>query len=272
MDEGAIRRLLHEVRDGTTTPDDAVAALRHLPYADLGFARVDHHRQVRQGMAEAVYGPGKTPDQAARIVAELLARSAAAPVVLTRADAAQIATATELNPGAEVRGTTVVWQAAPPRPERVLLLTAGTADLPVADECAATLVAHGFPPRRLTDVGVAGIHRLLAHADDLVDADAVVVVAGMEGALASVVGGLTGAPVVAVPTSVGYGAGLEGVTALLGMLASCAAGITVVGIDNGYGAACAVVRQLLTPGRSRAATPGSATSIDLDIAATEAAR
>lgn len=258
MDEGAIRRLLQDVRDGTTTPDDAVAELRHLPFADLGFARVDHHRQVRQGMAEAVYGPGKAPDQVAAIVAELLARSDG-PVVLTRADAAQVAAATAANPDAEVCGTTVVWQAAPARRARVVLLTAGTADLPVADECAAVLTAHGFPPLRLTDVGVAGIHRLLGHADDLVDADAVVVVAGMEGALASVVGGLTGAPVVAVPTSVGYGAGLEGVTALLGMLASCAAGITVVGIDNGYGAACAVVRQLLTPGRTKS---GDAALID----------
>ena len=132
--------------------------------------------------------------------------------------------ATDANPGADVCGTTVVWRPAPARPERVVLLTAGTADLPVADECAATLTAHGFAPQRITDVGVAGIHRLLDRADELADADAVVVVAGMEGALASVVGGLTGAPVVAVPTSVGYGAGLEGVTALLGMLASCAAG------------------------------------------------
>jgi NCAIR mutase (PurE)-related protein len=249
VDEAALRRLLDDVRSGRLAPDDAVGALRRLPFADLGFARVDHHRHVRQGMAEAVYGPGKTPDQAARIVAELLARSSEAPVVLTRADAAMVAAAVEANPGAEVVGTTVVWRPAPARRERVWLVTAGTADLPVADECAATLTAHGLAPQRLTDVGVAGIHRLLPHVDDLAEADAVVVVAGMEGALASVVGGLTGSPVVAVPTSVGYGAGLEGVTALLGMLASCAAGITVVGIDNGYGAACAVARLFLTPDR-----------------------
>ena len=202
-------------------------------------------------MAEAIYGPGKTPDQVARIAAELLARSDEAAVVLTRADAAQISAAIEANPGADVRGSTVVWRAAPTRPERVVLLTAGTADLPVADECAATLTAHGLRPVRVTDVGVAGIHRLLARADELTGADAVIVVAGMEGALASVVGGLTGAPVVAVPTSVGYGAGLEGVTALLGMLASCAAGITVVGIDNGYGAACAVARMFVSPTATR---------------------
>ena len=223
--------------------------LRRLPYADLGFARVDHHRHVRQGMAEAVYGPGKTPHQAAAIVSELLARSTDAAVVLTRADQDQIGAATAANPGATVTGTTVTWRPAPPRPEQVVVITAGTADLPVADECAAMLEAHGLIPCRITDVGVAGIHRLLEHAEALAEADAVVVVAGMEGALASVVGGLTGAPVVAVPTSVGYGASLDGVTALLGMLASCASGISVVGIDNGFGAACAVARLFLNPAR-----------------------
>ncbi len=249
MDETAIRRLLDDLSAGRTSADDAVAELRRLPFADLGFARVDHHRHLRQGMAEAVYGPGKTADQAARIVAELLARSEEAPVILTRADPAMVRAATEASPGAEVRGSTVVWRSAPVRAERIIVLTAGTADLPVADECAAVLSAHGLVPTRITDAGVAGIHRLLGHTDDLADADAVVVVAGMEGALASVVGGLTGAPVIAVPTSVGYGAGLQGVTALLSMLASCAAGITVVGIDNGYGAACAVARLFLNPAR-----------------------
>jgi NCAIR mutase (PurE)-related protein len=254
VDEGALRQLIDEVRAGTRSPDDAVAALRHLPYADVGFARVDHHRHIRQGMAEAVYGPGKTPDQAARIVAELLARSTTAPVVLTRADPAMVDAALAANPGGRAAGpagaATVVWRPATRRPERVLVLTAGTADLPVADECDATLSAHGLVPDRLTDVGVAGIHRLLDHLPALAAADAVVVIAGMEGALASVVGGLTGAPVVAVPTSAGYGAALDGVTALLGMLASCAAGITVVGIDNGFGAASAVARLFLNPARA----------------------
>lgn len=254
MDEAALRQLIEDVRTGSVAPDDAVASLRRLPYVDLGFARVDHHRHVRQGMAEAVYGPGKTPDQAARIVAELLARSEEAPVLLTRADSAQISAVVDANPGAIVTGSTVTWRPSTPRPERVVVVTAGTADLPVADECAATLTAHGLVPRRLTDVGVAGIHRLLDHRDTLAEADAVVVIAGMEGALASVVGGLTGAPVVAVPTSVGYGAGLEGVTALLAMHASCAAGVAVVGIDNGYGAACVVARQFLNPARLGAAT------------------
>ena len=226
------------------TTDDALERLRRLPFADIGFARVDHHRALRQGMAEAVYGPGKTPEQCAGIVAELLAEPGTGPVLLTRADDAQAAAALARNPGGERTGTTLAWRSSPPRPETVVVATAGTADLPVADECAATLAAHGLDPVRLTDVGVAGVHRLLASADVVVDATAVVVVAGMEGALASLVGGITPAPVVAVPTSAGYGASLGGITALLGMLASCAAGVTVVGIDNGFGAACAVLRML----------------------------
>jgi NCAIR mutase (PurE)-related protein len=194
-------------------------------------------------MPEAVYGPGKAPEHLSAIVTELL-DAGAAPVVATRVSEEQAAAALEANPEGERTGSTIVWRPAAPRPERVVVCTAGTADLPVADECATVLAAHGIEPIRITDAGVAGVHRLLAEADALADADVVVVIAGMEGALASLVGGLTGAPVVAVPTSVGYGAGLEGVTALLGMLASCAAGLTVVGIDNGYGAACAALRIL----------------------------
>ena len=243
MDEPTLRRLLDDVRSGALSADDAVARLRRLPFADLGFARVDHHRALRQGLPEAVYGPGKSPEHCAAIVAELLAEPSG-PVVLTRADEAQAAAASGRNPGAVRRGRTLLWRVQPVRTGRVMVLTAGTADLPVAEECAAVLEAHGLPPTFVADVGVAGVHRLLVTADELAEADAVVVVAGMEGALASLVGGMTGAPVVAVPTSVGYGASLEGVTALLAMLASCAAGVTVVGIDNGYGAACAVLRLL----------------------------
>jgi pyridinium-3,5-biscarboxylic acid mononucleotide synthase len=247
VDEVALRRLLDAVQVGAVTTDDAIDRLRRLPFADLGFARVDHHRVLRQGMAEAVYGPGKTPHQCAEIVAELLAAPGAAPVLLTRADDAQVAAALARNPDGLRTGatlSTVAWRTAAPRPERIVVTTAGTADLPVADECAATLAAHGLDPVRLTDVGVAGVHRLLSSADVLADADAVIVVAGMEGALASLVGGITPAPVIAVPTSAGYGASLGGITALLAMLASCAAGLTVVGIDNGFGAACAVLRML----------------------------
>jgi pyridinium-3,5-biscarboxylic acid mononucleotide synthase len=245
MDEGRIVELLRELQAGEVSADDVVAELRRLPWADLGFARVDHHRALRQGLAEVVYGPGKEPSQVAAIVGELL-DGGTGPVLVSRASDEQARAALGANPGGSAHGTapqqTLVWRPAAGRPERVVVACAGTADLPVADECAAVLTAHGIEPRRLTDVGVAGVHRLLAHGDELAAADAVVVVAGMEGALASVVGGLTPAPVIAVPTSVGYGSSFEGVTALLAMLASCAAGVTVVGIDNGYGAASAVLR------------------------------
>ena len=243
MDEAAVRKLLDDVSTGVLSADDAVARLRRLPFADLGFARVDHHRALRQRVPEAVYGPGKTPEHCAAIVAELLAESGG-PVLLTRASEEQVAASTERNAGGTRIASTVAWRPAAERPGRVLVVTAGTADLPVAEECTATLTALGFRPALVADCGVAGVHRLLATADELAEADAVVVVAGMEGALASLVGGITPAPVVAVPTSVGYGASLEGVTALLAMLSSCAAGVSVVGIDNGFGAACAVARLL----------------------------
>ena len=249
MDEGALRGLLDDVRSGLVSPDEAVTRLRRMPFADLGFAKVDHHRPLRQGLPEAVYGPGKSPEQCAAIVAELLAEPDGGPVLLTRASGEQVAVALETNPGGRVVDTgggrsVVIWRPADRRPARVLVLTAGTADLPVAAECVATLESFGVEPILSPDCGVAGVHRLLATVDELHAADAVVVIAGMEGALASMVGGLTGAPIVAVPTSTGYGAGLEGVTALLAMHASCASGLTVVGIDNGYGAACAVARIL----------------------------
>ena len=240
--DAALRALLEEVRAGTTTADDAVARLRRLPYADLGFARVDHHRALRQGLPEAVYAPGKAVAHVVAIVGELLEHGTG-PVLVTRANDDQAAAALAAHADGTRAGGILVWRPAPARTDTtVVLAAAGTADLPVADECAAVLGAHGVVPDRLTDVGVAGVHRLLEHLDVLAGADAVIVVAGMEGALASIVGGLTPAPVVAVPTSVGYGSSLEGVTALLAMLASCAAGLTVVGVDNGYGAACAVLR------------------------------
>lgn len=236
-----MRQLMAGVRDGTVSADDAVRQLRRLPFADLGFARVDHHRSLRQGLAEVVYGPSKTPDQCAAIVGELLDQPGG-PILLTRTSAEQAAAALAVNPEGERYDGTVVWRPAPPRSERIVLAAAGTADLPVADECGVVLAAHGLAPQRLNDVGVAGLHRILSEVESLASADAVVVVAGMEGALASVVGGLTAAPVVAVPTSTGYGSSLEGVTPLLAMLSSCASGVTVVGVDNGFGAACAVLR------------------------------
>lgn len=241
MDSQALQRLLTDVAAGRLAPDDAMAEVRHLPYADLGFARVDHHRGVRTGLGEVVYAPGKTPDQCVAIIGELLA-STADPVLLSRADDQQAEAVLAAHEGGQRAAGLVAWQPAAPRAERVVITTAGTADLPVADECAAVLAAHGVAPTRVTDAGVSGVHRLLAEAETLQAAQTVVVVAGMEGALPSVVGGITAAPIVAVPTSVGYGSSLEGVTALLSMLASCAAGITVVGIDNGFGAAYAVLR------------------------------
>ncbi len=252
MDASSLRALIEEVASGECTPDDAVRQLRRLPYSDLGFARVDHHRDLRLGMPEAVYGPGKTPQHAAAVVEELLAATDG-PVLLTRATDAQVkavsavAAALGLGPGAVSESgafSTVVFRPAPRRQGSVVVVTAGTADLPVAAESVAVLGALGFDPSLLTDCGVAGLHRLLAELDTIAMADAVVVIAGMEGALASVVGGLTPAPVVAVPTSTGYGAAFEGVTALLTMLSACSSGITVVGIDNGYGAACAIARLL----------------------------
>ncbi len=241
MDDAGLGELLDGVRAGTIGLDEAARRLRRLPFADLGFARLDHHRGLRQGVAEAVYAPGKTPAQCGAIVAELLS-DAGGPVILTRAGPDQVKASLAAAPQGAVLGTTVVWRPNPVRPEAVVVVTAGTADLPVAQECVATLSAYGIVPSRLDDVGVAGIHRLLADLELVTAAQAVVVIAGMDGALASVVGGIAAAPVVAVPTSVGHGAAFEGVTALLSMLASCAAGVTVVGIDNGFGAACAVAR------------------------------
>ena len=254
MDASSLRTLIEDVAGGRCTPDDAVRQLRRLPYSDLGFARVDHHRDLRLGMPEAVYGPGKTPEHCAAVVDELLTATDG-PVLLTRATEAQVKAVTAaaaalgvgVGPGTVAESgplSTVVFRPASPRAGGVVVITAGTADLPVATECMAVLMALGFAPTQLTDCGVAGLHRLLAEVDTLAMADAVVVIAGMEGALASVVGGLTPAPVVAVPTSTGYGAAFEGVTALLAMLSACSSGITVVGIDNGYGAACAIARML----------------------------
>ena len=244
MDEAALRQLIDDVRSGAMAPDAAVERLRRLPFAEVGDALVDHHRSLRQGMPEAVYGRGKSVEQCVAIVGELLTNGIG-PVLLTRADTAQLEAVSAAHGVGEESTGTVLWR----RPDayrsaKVLVASAGTSDGPVVDECVLTLRAYGFEPDRLADIGVAGLHRLLAHLDRITAADAVVVVAGMEGALASVIGGLTSGPVVAVPTSVGYGASLDGVTALLAMHASCASGVTVVGIDNGFGAACAIARMM----------------------------
>jgi len=220
--------------------------------------RLDHLRHERTGLAEAVYAPGKTPAQCAEAVAGLLEGPGSGPVLLTRATPAQAAAAAErcagavpAPAGADDSGmplATLTWRTQPPTGRTALVLTAGTSDLPVAREAAAVLAAYGHDAEVVADVGVAGVHRVLEQREPLASADVVLVVAGMEGALASVVTGLTSAPVIAVPTSTGYGSGFAGVTALLGMMASCSPGVTVVGIDNGFGAACAAVRILAARG------------------------
>lgn len=231
-----------------------------VPGADLW---LDHTRRQRTGVAEAVYAPGKSPAQCAAAIAGLLAGTDEGPVLLTRAGPAQAAAARAESPGATCTAvredadgaslSVLAWRPLGPRPGRALILTAGTSDLPVAREAAAVLEAYGHTTTVVADVGVAGLHRVLAQQERLAEADVVVVVAGMEGALASVVTGMTKAPVIGVPTSTGYGSGLEGMTALLGMLASCSPGVSVVGIDNGFGAACAAVRIMgaLSRGESR---------------------
>jgi NCAIR mutase (PurE)-related protein len=253
MVDPRLQELLKDVARGATSPAAAADRLRALPFADLGFARVDHHRPLRQGFPEAVYAPGKTPEQCAAIVAELVGGPTGGPVLLTRATGEQAAAALAVTAGGSYDAVARlgVWKPRPRRTGTAVVACAGTADLPVAEEATAVLAALGWPPVRLTDVGVAGIHRLLAEEPVLRAADVIVVVAGMEGALASAVGGLAAAPVIAVPTSAGYGASLEGVTALLAMLASCAPGVAVMGIDNGYGAACAAARILGALDRAR---------------------
>lgn len=244
VNERDLREMIQDVRSGTLTPDQAIDRLRRLPFAEVGDSLVDHHRALRQGMAETVYGPGKSPQQVVEIVGELLA-AGSDPVLLTRADNAQATAVIAAHGPALARGSSLLWRVPQPwRQANVLVLSAGTADQPVVDECTLALQCFGFAPSQITDVGVAGLHRLLARIDQITAADAIIVVAGMEGALVSVVAGLTASPVVAVPTSVGYGAGFQGVTALLAMLASCASGVTVVGIDNGFGAACALARMI----------------------------
>ena len=241
-----LRQLLDDVRSGAVSADDAVGILRRLPFTQAGDALIDHHRALRSGTPEAIYGPGKSPEQCATIVAEML-KHGEGPVILTRVDDAQAKAALADNPGAQRASNTYAWRlpdADKASQQRVLVISAGTADVPVVDEAVLTLRAYGYAPERIVDVGVAGIHRLLDRVETVQAADAIICAAGMEGALASVIGGLSGAPIVAVPTSVGYGSSLEGVTALLAMHASCAAGVTVVGIDNGFGAACAVARIL----------------------------
>lgn len=242
-------RLFEDVRRGDLSPGAAHAALRgylrHLPYEDLGFARVDHHRPLRQGWPEVVFGIGKTPAQIAAIAETIVARGHS--LLVTRADAASHSAVRAVVPGAifhsVARAITFPQSDIPAGRGTIVIAAAGTSDLPVAEEAAVTAELLGNTVDRLYDVGVAGLHRLLREHDRLAAGRVVIAVAGMEGALPSVIGGIVQVPVVAVPTSVGYGASFGGIAALLAMLNSCAAGVAVVNIDNGFGAA-AVASQI----------------------------
>jgi NCAIR mutase (PurE)-related protein len=242
-----VRDLLGGVADGSVPVETALASLAQEPTESLGFATIDHHRALRQGFPEVVYGAGKTTDQLIAIAQRIAERGDG--VLVTRVPESSTSALVEALPGAELNALarTVMLPASEPREMAsgtVLVITAGTSDLPVAEEAAVTADAMACVAERLTDVGVAGIHRILANRGVLDRAAVIIVVAGMDGALASVVGGLVRVPVIAVPTSVGYGAAFGGVAPLLTMLNSCAAGVTVVNIDNGFGAAVAAARIL----------------------------
>jgi NCAIR mutase (PurE)-related protein len=243
MNAPEVRALLNDVATGALAPADAerrfLAALRAQPFEDLGFARVDHHRGVRQGFPEVVLGLGKTPAQIASIASEIVGRGST--LLVTRADASSFEAVQKVLPRAiyhaGARIISLRQQDLARGTGQILVVAAGTSDLPVAEEAAVTAELMNNDIGRLYDVGVAGIHRLLAERARLDQARVIIVVAGMEGALPSVVSGLVAVPVIAVPTSVGYGAAFGGIAALLGMLTSCASGVSVVNIDNGFGAA-----------------------------------
>lgn len=241
MNEEQIRKLLESVKDGSVNMDEAVAEIRALPYEDIGYAKVDYHREIRNGYPEVIYSPGKTLEQIQGIVRHMLGHTGGN-ILASRADEKVYEAIRQVTEQAvyykEARSVVVKRKEFGTTDGYILVMTAGTADIPVAEEAAVTAEVMGNQVRRLYDVGVAGLHRLLDKVKIVQEARVIIVVAGMEGAMASVVGGLTKNPVVAVPTSVGYGASFGGVSALLSMLTSCASGIGVVNIDNGFGAAC----------------------------------
>jgi NCAIR mutase (PurE)-related protein len=239
MTEDQIRKILEQHKSGALSSEDALHTLRALPFEDLGFANVDHHRTLRQGFPEVIFGMGKTVDQVAKIVEAMHKHNHN--IMVTRTTAAHFERVKEIAPEAEfheaARAIVIQKRTKIVGKGTVLVVSAGTSDMPVAEEAVITLKVMGNSVDTLYDVGVAGLHRLLDRRERLTKARAVIVVAGMEGALPSVVGGLVSVPVIAVPTSIGYGASFNGVAALLGMLNSCASNVAVVNIDNGYGAA-----------------------------------
>ena len=233
-----LHKILQSVRDGSVSVQDAELLLKKAPFEDLGYAKIDYHRSLRQGAPEVIYGAGKTPEQITGI-ASAMQKAGVAPVLITRLspEAAQIVSQSmALDYRRDAKLGILGSIPEPDATGTVVVAAAGTSDYPVAEEAAVTAEVHGNRVVRLYDVGVAGLHRLLAHLDELMAARVVIAVAGMEGALASVVGGLVSCPVIAVPTSIGYGASVGGVAALLAMLNSCASGVSVVNIDNGFGA------------------------------------
>ncbi|MBI4714750.1 MAG: nickel pincer cofactor biosynthesis protein LarB [Nitrospirae bacterium] len=235
-----LKKILQQVRSNTLSPDEALEKLKHLPYENLGFARVDHHRHLRQGLPEVIYCEGKTVPQVKGIAENILKRGS--DLIATRADLSIFQALKAMDGKAVYNGSgrvvTILHKKRTRKTGAVLVITAGTSDIPVAEEGRAVLEAFGNRVDSLYDVGVAGIHRLLDQKALLSKARVIIVAAGMDGALASVVGGLTDRPVIAVPTSVGYGASFGGISALLAMLNSCASGVAVMNIDNGFGAAC----------------------------------
>ena len=240
MDAASLRKLLEQIKTGTVSPDEAVARLRHMPFEDLGFAKVDHHRRLRAGMPEVIFSQGKTPRQVAEIFKRMAAQGGN--VLATRANREHFRAVAKSTRRAEyhelARAITLRQDNTTYGKGTVVVISAGTSDIPVAEEALVTAEIMGNSVAHLYDVGVAGIHRLLLNHAVLETARVVIVCAGMEGALPSVVGGLVRVPVLAVPTSVGYGASFGGVAALLGMLNTCSPNVCVVNIDNGFGAAC----------------------------------
>ena len=233
-----IRRLLEGVSDGSVSIDDALLKLKIKPFEDIGYAKVDTHRKLRQGTAEVIYGAGKTPGQIIGIIESML-KNGQNTILITRLAeeaAAVVGEAYSINYHKDARCGILGQMPVPDGTGKIVVATGGTSDIPVAEEAALTAAVLGNEVVRLYDVGVAGLHRTLAHLDEIMSASVIIAIAGMEGALASVLGGLADCPVIAVPTSVGYGASFGGLSALLAMLNSCASGVSVVNIDNGFGA------------------------------------
>ena len=243
MNQSELLKILEDIRAGALSPAKAAERVKHMPFEDIGFAKVDHHRALRQGYAEVIFGKGKTPAQVAEIVRAMVSKKASSHnVLVTRADVKMFAAVKRVSRGAKFHSLSGVISIERSKEisgkGTILVVSAGTSDIPVAEEAVLTARMMGNRVEQLFDVGVAGIHRLLDHRSALTEARVIICVAGMEGALPSVVGGLVGVPVIAVPTSTGYGASFGGVAALLGMLNSCASNVTVVNIDNGFGSAC----------------------------------